>query len=68
MFGSGTIVAHLMRGAIAASLITYALLQQASDPLFALAAGLLAIVAMRGCPLCWTLGLFETISERMRSR
>jgi hypothetical protein len=26
-------------------------------------AGLLALVAMRGCPVCWTIGLVETIRQ-----
>jgi hypothetical protein len=68
MFASTTIAAHVMRGMIAASLIGWALLHQMSNPVFAIAAGVLAVIAMRGCPLCWTLGLFETISERMRIR
>jgi hypothetical protein len=29
-----------------------------------LLAGLLALVAMRGCPVCWTIGLVETIRQR----
>jgi hypothetical protein len=68
MFSSMTIAAHLMRGVIAAVLIAWALLLQSSDPGFAVAAGVLAVIAMRGCPLCWTLGLVETISQRMRIR
>ena len=68
MFASKTIAAHLLRGVIAAALITWALLYQSSSPAFAVAAGVLAVVVMRGCPLCWTLGLFETISDRIRVR
>jgi hypothetical protein len=66
MFASRTVVGHLMRGGIAAALIAWALLHQASDPVFAVAAIVLAVVAMRGCPLCWTLGLVETIANRSR--
>jgi hypothetical protein len=68
MFASKTIAAHLSRGVTAAALITWALLHQSSSPVFAVAAGVLAVVAMRGCPLCWTLGLLETIGERIRVR
>jgi hypothetical protein len=28
-----------------------------------LLAGLLSLVAMRGCPVCWTIGLVETIRQ-----
>jgi hypothetical protein len=68
MFASKTIAAHLIRGAIAATLITWAWLHQSSDPVFAVAAGAVAMVAMRGCPLCWTVGLVETIAERIKGR
>ena len=68
MFASKTIAAHLSRGVIAAALITWAWLHQSSNPPFAVAAGVLAVAAMRGCPLCWTLGLLETIGERIRVR
>ena len=68
MFASKTIAAHLSRGVTAAALIAWALLHQSSSPVFAVAAGVLAVVAMRGCPLCWTLGLLETIGERIRVR
>jgi hypothetical protein len=68
MFASKTVAAHLLRGAIAAALIVWAIAHQSSDPAFALVAGVLAMVAMRGCPLCWTVGLFETIGERVRGR
>ena len=66
MFASRTVAAHLMRGGIAAALIAWALLHQSSNPVFAAIAGVLAVVAMRGCPMCWALGLVETIGNRMR--
>ena len=68
MFASRTIAAHLIRGVIAAALIAWALLHQSSDPVIAAAAGVLAVAAMRGCPLCWTLGLLETIGDKIRVR
>jgi hypothetical protein len=67
MFASKTVVGHLMRGAIAAALVAWAVLRQSSDPVLAVVAVGLAVFAMRGCPLCWTLGLVETIGNRMRS-
>ena len=54
MFCQSNIVTHLMRGVVAAALIGWARLHQASDPVFAAIAVVLAIVAMRGCPMCWT--------------
>jgi hypothetical protein len=64
MFASKTIVAHLVRGLIAGALIAWALILQSTEPVFAVAAGAAAVVAMRGCPLCWIMGLFETISDQ----
>ena len=68
MFRSKTVLAHIVRGAIAAALIVWALRHHSSDPLLAVAAVVAAVVAMRGCPLCWTVGLFETIGERLKVR
>ena len=68
MLASKTIAAHIMRGVIAAALIAWALLHQSSDPAFAVTAGVAAVAAMRGCPLCWTMGLLETIGARVRVR
>ena len=66
MFASRTVGAHLLRGVIAAVLIAWALASGSSNPALAIAALALAVVAMRGCPMCWTLGLVETIGQRMR--
>lgn len=68
MFASKTIAAHMMRGGIAAALIAWAVLHQSSNPAFAVAAGVAAVIAMRGCPMCWTVGLLETIGARIRVR
>ena len=68
LFASTSLVAHLLRGAVAATLIAWALLHQSSDPVFAVAAVVVAVVAMRGCPACWTVGLFETIAYSLRAR
>jgi hypothetical protein len=66
MFASRTVVGHLTRGGIAAALIAWAVVHQSSDAWLALLAIVLAIVAMRGCPLCWAIGLLETIGGRLR--
>ena len=68
MFASKSVMAHMLRGVVAAALIVWALDLQSAEPVFAVAAGAAAVAAMRGCPLCWTLGLFETISETIRVR
>ena len=66
LFASRTLIRHLLRGAIAAALLYAAISRQDSAPGWSVLAGLLALVAMRGCPACWTIGLVETICRRVR--
>jgi hypothetical protein len=58
--------AHLMRGAVAAALLAWAIVQQTAHPWLSLGAGIAALVALRGCPMCWTVGLVETLSQGRR--
>jgi hypothetical protein len=67
MFGSAFLWVHLMRGAVAAALIVWAVIHQTSDPWLAAGAGLAALVALRGCPMCWAVGLVETMLQRRGS-
>jgi uncharacterized membrane protein YedE/YeeE len=66
MFGSAFLGAHLMRGAAAAALLAWAIVHQAAHPWPSLGAGVAALVALRGCPMCWTVGLVETLSQGRR--
>jgi hypothetical protein len=68
LFASASLTVHLVRGAIAALLLSLAVIGERSHPLAALAAGVAALVALRGCPVCWTIGLFETISAKIDAR
>lgn len=67
LFATRTVAGHLIRGAAAFALLYFAIAQQALHPAASLLAGLLALVAMRGCPVCWAIGLAETIRERGRA-
>jgi hypothetical protein len=58
------LTAHLVRGAIAAVLIAWALLFASTQPALAVVSGVMAAVAMRGCPACWMLGLWDTLRHR----
>jgi hypothetical protein len=58
------LTAHLVRGAIAAVLIAWALLFASTQPVLAVVSGVMAAVAMRGCPACWMLGLWDTLRHR----
>jgi len=64
LFASLTLSGHLIRGAVAFTLLYAAIGQQHAYPIWSVLAGLLALVAMRGCPACWTIGLVETILQR----
>lgn len=66
MFASRSIAAHLARGGVAAALMALAALNQSSHPVLAVIAIVLAVVAMRGCPMCWVLGLVATLGNRLR--
>ena len=52
---------HVIRGAVALALLSLSIEQQHLHPVASLLAGLLAMVAMGGCPVCSTIGLTETI-------
>jgi hypothetical protein len=39
---------------------------QTAAPLASLALGVAALVALRGCPVCWTIGLFETLTDKFK--
>jgi hypothetical protein len=64
LFATQTLTGHVIRGAVAFALLYVAIEQQHLCPVASLLAGLLAFVAMRGCPACWTIGLVETIRQR----
>jgi hypothetical protein len=58
------LTAHLVRGATAAALIAWALFFAGTQPALALVSGAVAVIAMRGCPACWMLGLWDTLRHR----
>ncbi|MBK8071292.1 MAG: hypothetical protein IPK34_04390 [Ramlibacter sp.] len=64
VFATRTLTGHLLRGGAAFALLYLAISLQHSHPLAALASGIAALVAIRGCPVCWTIGLAETIGQR----
>jgi hypothetical protein len=66
LFATQTLSGHLIRGAVAFALLYAAIGQQHAHQGWSVAAGLMALVAMRGCPVCWTIGLVETIQQRLR--
>lgn len=63
-FASKTLAHHLLRGGAAVGLIALAIQFNHELPVFAVGAGVGAIIALRGCPMCWTIGLFETLRAK----
>jgi len=63
-FASKTLAHHLLRGGAAVGLIALAIELNDDLPALAMVAGIAAIVALRGCPMCWTVGLFETLRAK----
>lgn len=66
LFATQTLRGHLIRGTVAVVFLYVAISQQHAHPVGSVLAALLALVAMRGCPACWTIGLIETIQQRLR--
>jgi hypothetical protein len=62
IFASSSVPRHLMRGAIGFALIAAALVLSTSRGPLALLLAPIGVVALRGCPTCWIVGLIETIS------
>ncbi|MEH2566951.1 hypothetical protein [Bradyrhizobium sp. AZCC 2289] len=68
MFASNTLFEHSLRGFVGIGALWYAVTIAAIHPWGSLALGALALLAFRGCPMCWTVGLVETASQRRRRR
>lgn len=66
-FASTTLTGHLLRGGVAAGLIAFAIATNHELPALAVIAGIGAIIALRGCPMCWTMGLLETLHASRRT-
>ena len=68
MFASDTLSEHILRGAIGIGALWIAVAITEAHPWGSLALGGLVLLAFRGCPICWSIGLFETASRIWRSR
>ena len=66
MFASNTLTEHILRGAAGIGALWFAVAIAATHPWSSLAPGGLALLAFRGCPICWMVGLFETARLRCR--
>ena len=65
-FASRTLTEHVVRGVLGVVLVAFAVVSAQDHP-WALLALVPAVLAWRGCPTCWLLGLGQTLTRR-RSR
>jgi hypothetical protein len=63
MVCSLSVSVHLLRGADAVGLIFAAFFLSNYGLLWSAMAGVGAVVLLRGCPMCWLMGLFETLQQ-----
>lgn len=68
LFASRTLLEHLGRGVAGLVLLGVALATSGAAPWLAGGALLGALLLLRGCPLCWTVGLVETAFTRRAAR
>lgn len=68
MFASGTIWGHLTRGVIGIGALTCAVLWAPTYPWLSLLAIPVALIALRGCPMCWTVGLVMTVVAKVQGK
>jgi hypothetical protein len=65
MFGSKTVPARILRGVIGFGTLAPAILLARNADTASVHASvtlaIVALIALRGCPVCWTIGLFETL-------
>lgn len=68
MFASQTLTEHVARGLAGIGMLLLAIFSASSRPWLALIAVPAALLLLRGCPTCWTLGLLETLQARRPRR
>lgn len=67
-FASRTITGHLARGVVGISAAVAAVALAPAHPWSVALLLPLAVLALRGCPMCWLIGLAQTIAARMGSK
>ncbi|MES2415888.1 MAG: hypothetical protein V4614_19000 [Pseudomonadota bacterium] len=64
-FASRSVTEHLLRGIAGVGALFWAVSLLAIHPFASIGLALLALVAFRGCPMCWLMGLIETVHRRL---
>jgi hypothetical protein len=68
MLKSRSVVVHLLRGLLGFGLLAVSSVLFNSSSNWAIVPFVLGLVALRGCPTCWTLGLIETVYAKLTGR
>jgi hypothetical protein len=68
MFASKTVVEHLARGVVGVGAFALATAIASSPPWLALVLLPVGFVALRGCPMCWTVGLVQTVAAKLQGK
>jgi hypothetical protein len=68
MFASKGIVEHLARGVLGVGALAASVVFATSHPFVSIIAIPAGLLALRGCPTCWTIGLVETVAGKVRGR
>lgn len=66
LFASNSLTVHLLRGVLGGTTLFYALNISSTHPVLAVFLGIATLIAFRGCPVCWTVGLIETIKVKFK--
>lgn len=67
MFGSKTLSEHLLRGCVGLSALVATPFLAVREPWLIWVLLPIAFLALRGCPSCWLVGIFETVARRKGS-
>jgi len=68
IFGSRSLGVHLLRGASGAAALWLSLRTIDTDWLPSLLLMPVALWMFKGCPMCWTVGLFESVAAWVHRR
>jgi hypothetical protein len=68
VYASKTLIEHLVRGAIGVGALIFGLYVASTQLWLAMLTLPVAIVAFRGCPTCWIVGLGQTIAARAQGK
>ena len=68
MYASKSLLEHLVRGAVGVAALVFGLYVASNQLWLAMLTLPVAIVAFRGCPTCWIVGLGQTIAARAQGK